>query len=156
MSRLAAIVLTLLLMAVAGCANPMHYYRLEEHGQGWKLEVKEGGDTFLAKWVKGDNRSVKLLNYHQAPAGGYYVINVLFLEVDSQGEVVNGWLKRWATPEFSRRAYFEGRAEWFRVLGGTCVLDAGGTGEVDVRCEGKYEFKGSVLADENVLVKKSE
>lgn len=156
MGPVRAVVVSLLALAVVGCANPRKYFRLEEFGQGWKLEVKDKGTAILPKWVKGDHLSSKLLNYYEATAGGVYVINTLYLEIAADHKVVNGWLKRWSTPDFDRRAYFEGRAEWFRVLSGQCVLDAEGNGTVDVRCEGGYEFRGDVVPSEKMKVIKPE
>jgi hypothetical protein len=154
MRRFIAAVMALL--AVAGCANPAGYFSLQEYGQGWTLKIEERGETFRASWVKGDNVSAKLVNYHDAPVGGFLVVNTLYLEVGAGGKVVNGRLKRVATPEFSKQAYYERHAEWFRVLSGTCVLDAEGSGTVSVLCEGGYSFEGDVVPDEKMEIIKPE
>ncbi|MBE7492028.1 MAG: hypothetical protein HS108_09785 [Planctomycetes bacterium] len=156
MRRTCTLVLVLLAAAVAGCSNPRHYFSLEEWGDGWKLKVEEKDSSFRASWVKGDRRSVKLVNYHDAPNGEFIIVNTLYLEVDAQGKVTNGRLKRFTTPDFSRRARYEGGAKWWRVLRGSCVLDAQGNGEVDVACEGKYEFAGKVVPDKETKVIKPE
>lgn len=156
MRQLTLTVLLLAAAVLAGCSNPRHYFSLEEFGQGWQLKVEEQDKAFRASWVEGENRSAKLMNYHEAPNGEYYVVNTLYLEVARDGKVVNGRLKRATTPEISQRAYYERYAKWFRVLGGTCRLDEKGNGEVDVKCEGKYEFQGTVVPDENTKVIKPE
>lgn len=156
MRRVLCPVLLLVLLAVTGCSNPRHYFSLEEWGDGWQLKVEEKEASFRASWVEGDKRSAKLVNYHDAPNGEYIVVNTLYLEIDKQGKVTNGRLKRFTTPDFSRRASYERGAKWFRVLSGTCPLDAQGNGEVNVKCEGKYEFQGTVVPDDQTKVIKPE
>lgn len=145
--------LTVLLLAlITGCANPQELFRLEEYGQGWRLKIEEGeGESFRASWVGGDNRSMKLVNYHDADTGGFIVINMLYLEVDAQGNVVNGRLKRFAIPEWSKRLNYERGAKWFNVLSGRVQLDAEFNGELQVKCQG-YEFNGRIIPDENLKV----
>jgi hypothetical protein len=148
MRALAVVVLLCVAVAATGCSNSRGYFAIEEFGEGWQLKVEEKDKSFRASWVEGKNRTAKLVNYHDAPNGEYIVVNTLYLELDKDGRVVNGRLKRFTTPEFSKRAFHERHANWWRVLRGSCVLDAKGNGQVDVTCEGKYEFKGSVEADE--------
>lgn len=156
MGRTCTLVLILLAVAVTGCSNPRHYFSLEEWGDGWTLKVEEKDKVFRASWVKGDNRSIKLVNYHDSPNGQFVIVNTLYLEVDKQGKVLSGRLKRATTPEISKRAYYERYAKWWRVLRGSCVLDSKGDGTVDVTCEGAYEFSGTVVPDEKTQVIKPE
>lgn len=158
MTRVSIVVLALALLA--GCSNPVHYFRLEETGEGWQLQVEEKGRSFRASWVKGDHRSGKLVNYHEAPNGTHIVVNTLYLEMDDAGRVVRGMLKRVVTPELSRASYYERVAErnavWWAVTGGTCLLDKDGNGKVDVTCKGGYSFTGDVVADDKLKVIKPE
>ncbi len=156
MRRALGVVSLLLLLCAAGCSNPKAYFSLQEFGEGWKLKVVEKDKIFRASWVEGDNRSAKLVNYHDAATGEFIVVNTLYLELDKAGKVINGRLKRVATPEFNKRAYYERNAQWFRVLAGTCVLDKEGNGSVDVRCEGGFDFVGTVVPDEKMVKPKPE
>lgn len=136
-------------LLLLGCSSASEYYRLEKWGEGWKLEVKEEKDRFVAKWIKGDKRSVELLNYDDSKEGVTYV-NTLYLELAPNGAVTNGRLKRFLSNKFERRAYEEAHAQWFVVLSGQCVLDANGKGTLDVRCQGGYAFKGQVLPSDDL------
>jgi hypothetical protein len=156
MSRMSVVVVSLLALALSACANPAGYFSLQEFGQGWKLKVEEKGETFRASWVKGDHTSAKLANYQDTNASGFIVVNTLYLEIEKGGKVANGRLKRVVTPEFSKQAYYERNAQWFRVISGTCVLDAEGNGVLDVLCEGGYAFKGEVVPDEKMEIIKPE
>ena len=150
-----AIALLLLLM-VAGCAGGESYFRLEEYGEGWKLEIKDDGESFRASWVEGEHRSTKLVGYADADTGNYYVVNTLYLELDDKGGVANGRLKRVVLPDFEKREYYEQNAQWFRVLEGTCELDEQLNGNLYVRCEGGYEFSGSVEPLDDLETKRPE
>lgn len=154
--RHALCVVCLLMMSLAGCSNPKAYFSLQEFGEGWQLKVVEKDKVFRASWVEGSNRSAKLVNYHDAPTGEFIVVNTLYLELDKAGKVVNGRLKRVATPEFSKRAYYERNAQWFRVLAGSCVLDKNGDGNVDIKCEGGFDFVGTVVPDDKMVKPKPE
>ena len=130
----------LFLLLLAGCASGEGYFRLEEYGEGWKLNIQEEGESFRASWVEGDNRSLKLIGYADVPGSDYYILNTLYLEVAEDGTVADGRLKRVVLPDFERRTYYEQSAQWFRVLEGTVRLDAELSGSFKVRCEGGYEF----------------
>lgn len=143
-------------LLISACASGEQYFRLEEYGEGWKLEIKEEGETFRASWVEGDNRSTKLVGYHDDPRSDYYIVNTLYLELADNGSVVNGRLKRVVLPEFEQRAYYERNAEWFRVLEGSCLLDEQLKGTVKVRCEGGYEFDANVEPIDNLEVTRPE
>ena len=146
----------MLLLVLAGCGGGEAYFRLEEYGEGWTLQVMEDGDTFRASWVEGEHRSTKLVGYADAETGNYYVVNTLYLELADDGSVTNGRLKRVVLPDFEQRAYYEQNAQWFRVLEGTCKLDEQLNGNVKVRCEGGYEFDGSVEPLPNLETKRPE
>lgn len=150
----AALLLLPLLLLVTACSSSRAQFRLEEWGEGWKLDVREDGTRFRASWVKGDHRSAKLVNYHDAETGNYVVVNTLYLELDPAGKVLEGRLKRVAMPDFERESYYERNAQWFRVLAGTCTLDANGAGSVDVKCEGNYAFAGGVTPMDDLKVTK--
>jgi hypothetical protein len=138
-------VLALFVLLISACGGGEGYFRLEEYGEGWKLEIKEDDETFRASWIEGSNRSAKLISYADAPgATDYYIVNTLYLEIDAKDTVVNGRLKRVVLPQFEQRTYYEQNAEWFRVLEGTCTLDEQLKGQVRVRCQGGYEFDASV------------
>jgi hypothetical protein len=150
-------VLALSLALLVGCTSAERQFRLEEWGEGWQLNVEEhDGRKFTATWVKGDHRSLQLLNYHDAPRGGYTVVNTLYLEVDGQGTVQRGMLKRYAVPEFSESALAEAGAKWWRVLEGWCRIDETGHGTVQVRCEGAFNFEGVVEPRDNLEIKRPE
>ncbi|MDH5642501.1 MAG: hypothetical protein OEY28_14530 [Nitrospira sp.] len=137
--------LFLLSILAAGCGSSANRYSLDEWGDGWKLQVEEMKDrSFKAKWVVGENRSVKILNYDDTDDRGFVRINTLYLELDTDGKVVEGRLKRVVMPEFERAHYVDGDAEWFKVVNGTCILDEEGAGTIDVTCRGGYVFKGDV------------
>ena len=138
------LLLLLFACAIAGCGGGESYFRLEEYGEGWKLNVKEEDETFRASWIPGENRSAKLVSYADAPSSGYYVVNTLFVEIDEDDNIVDGRLKRVVLPDFEQRSYYEQNAQWFRVLEGKCVLNDKLEGNVDVRCEGGYEFNASI------------
>lgn len=142
----------LLLLMLAGCSSGESYFRLEEYGEGWKLDIKDDGETFKASWVEGDHRSTKLVGYSDAPSADYYILNTLYLELDDAGKVVNGRLKRVVLPEFEMRTYYEQNAQWFRVLEGRCTLNAQLEGTVEVRCEGGYEFNGNVEPMDDIVI----
>ncbi|MCB9932634.1 MAG: hypothetical protein H6841_04340 [Planctomycetes bacterium] len=143
-------------LLLAACASGDDYFRLEEYGEGWKLEIKEEGETFRASWVEGEHRSTKLVGYHDDPGSQYYIVNTLYLELDEDGSVINGRLKRVVLPEFEKRSYYERNAQWFRVLEGNCLLDKQLNGTVRVRCEGGYEFNANVEPIENLEVTRPE
>jgi hypothetical protein len=143
-------------LLLSACAGGDKYFRLEEYGEGWKLDIKEEGEAFRASWVEGDKRSAKLVGYHDDPRSDYYVVNTLYLELDKDGNVTNGRLKRVVLPEFEQRSYYERNAQWFRVLEGSCLLDKQFTGTVKVRCEGGYEFDANVQPMENLEVTRPE
>jgi hypothetical protein len=147
--------LVLLVLLTSACGGGEGYFRLEEYGEGWKLEIKEEDDTFRAAWIEGANRSVKLISYADAPGTtDYYIVNTLYLEVDDKDTVVNGRLKRVVLPAFEQRTYYEQNAQWFRVLEGTCKLDEQLYGNVKARCEGGYEFDASIEPIGNLEVKR--
>jgi hypothetical protein len=146
----------MLLLVVAGCSGGEAYFRLEEYGEGWQLQIKEDGDAFRASWVEGDRRSTKLVGYADAEGSNYYVVNTLYLELADDGTVTNGRLKRVVLPDFEQRAYYEQNAQWFRVLEGTCILDEQLSGYVNVRCEGGYEFDAGVEPMPNLEIKRPE
>lgn len=150
-------VLALLVVLVASaCGGGEGYFRLEEYGEGWKLEVKEEGESFRASWVEGSNRSLKLVGYSDARGADYYVLNTLYLEVTESGSVANGRLKRVVLPEFERRTYYEQNAQWFRVIEGSVTLERGLTGSFRVRCEGGYEFDASIEPMEGIETRRPE
>lgn len=138
----------LLAFLMLGCASGEGYYRLEEYGEGWQLHIVERERSFEARWRAGDNRSAKLVNYYDDKGSDYIIVNTLYLELDEEGDVVEGRLKRIPMRDFERQYYT--RAGWFRVLGGTCVLDEDLNGTLDVRCEGGYVFKGEVTPMDNL------
>lgn len=146
----------LFVMVLAGCSSGENYFRLEEYGEGWKLSVKEDGESFKASWAKGDHRSTKLVGYAPVPGADYYLLNTLYLELDDDGTVVNGRLKRVVLPDFEQRLYYEQNAQWFRVLEGRCLLDEKLSGTVDVRCEGGYEFQANVEPINDIEILKPE
>lgn len=153
--RLASSVAFVLLaaFALAACSSGDNYFRLEEYGEGWQLSVEETDkDQFRASWVEGSNRSVKLVNYQDDKGSKYTILNTLYLELDDKGTVRDGRLKRVVLPEFSRSSYYERNAQWFRVIEGSCTLNASYEGSVKLRCEGKYEFEGQVLPIEDLQV----
>jgi hypothetical protein len=148
-------VLGLLVLLLSACGGGEGYFRLEEYGEGWKLEIKEEDETFRAAWIEGENRSVKLISYADAPGStDYYIVNTLYLEVGDKNTVVNGRLKRVVLPQFEQRTYYEQNAQWFRVLEGTCKLDAQLNGQVNVRCEGGYEFDAAIEPMPNLETKR--
>ncbi|MCC6572960.1 MAG: hypothetical protein IT462_04130 [Planctomycetes bacterium] len=138
-----------LLALLAGCGSVSDYYRLEEWGEGWKLEVREKGKQFEARWIEGKNRSVRLTNLDDRNSK-VTIINTLYLELGVDGGVINGRLKRVVTANLDRRAYEESHAQWFKVEAGQCVLDGTLNGRVDVKCEGGYTFSGTVRPAKNV------
>ncbi len=147
----------LLLFLLSACASAEHYFRIEEWGEGWELKVEDrDGRSFEANWVKGNNRSLQLSNYHEAAQGGFTVINTLYLEVDRDGNVRKGMLKRFAVPEMDTRHYAEGHARWWRVIEGWCRLDETGRGTLHVRCEGAYEFTGNVEPRSGIEIRRPE
>jgi hypothetical protein len=151
------VALALLLALLAGCVSSERQFRLEEWGEGWTLNVREvDGRDFRASWVPGDNRSLQIVNYHDAPQGGFTVINTLYLEVEKDGTVTNGMLKRVAVADFSRQAYAEQPARWFKVLEGWCRLDEEGRGELKVRTQGGFEFEGDVRPMRGLQVRRPE
>lgn len=150
------ILMALMALSLVGCASGETYFQLEEYGQGWELRIVEEEDAFRASWVAGDNQSTKLVNYYDDEGSDYYILNTLYLELDGRGNVVNGRLKRTVLPEFERRTYFEQKAQWFRVLEGSCVLNEDLEGMINVRCEGGYEFKGDVEPIDDLEVIKPE
>lgn len=150
------ILTAVLSMMVLGCASGETYFRLEEYGEGWKLNVVEEEETFRASWVAGENRSARLVNYYDDKGSDYYILNTLYLELDDAGQVVEGRLKRVVLPEFEQRSYYEQKAQWFRVLEGTCVLNERLEGTLDVRCEGGYVFIGEVRPLDDLEVVKPE
>ena len=145
-----------ILLLLAGCAGGEGYFRLEEYGEGWKLQIKEDGETFRASWVEGENRSLKMVGYADAEGSDYYILNTLYLEVADDGRVANGRLKRVVLPEFEKRSYYEQNAQWFRVLEGSVKLDADLHGAFKVRCEGGYEFDAQVAPIDNLQTKRPE
>ncbi len=147
--------LALLVLLTQGCSTSADYYRLDQWGEGWKLDVKEERDRFTARWVKGDNRSVQLVNYDDS-RDTITVINTLYLELAKDGSVVSGRLKRIVASSLDRRTYEESHAKWFGVLSGNCVLDATGKGHLDVTCQGGYRLKGEVIPADNLKVIKPE
>lgn len=155
MNRLMTATTALFLLAfVGGCANPSGHFRLEEYGQGWELNVEEekGGEGLRAKWKAGDNRSSKFVNIDDKGSG--YIISMLYLEIEKGGNVKNGLLKRFTMKDFSEKTYMEEKgAQWFRVLEGTVKLDDEFEGELHVRAEGSYEFKGEVSPDSEMKTK---
>lgn len=155
--------LSLMLVLLVGCASSDNYFRLEEYGEGWSLKVVDGRPTerepdgsFRASWVEGENRSTKLVGITETKGGDYYIVSTLYLEVDAQGNVVNGLLKRVVLPEFEQRSYYERTAPWFKVLEGTCHLNADLTGRLSVRCESDYEFDAEILPMDGLTVRKPE
>ncbi len=149
--------LCLLLLLLAACSSGEKYFRLEEYGEGWKLNIEEKDkDQFRASWVEGSNRSIKLVNYQDDPASKYLILNTLYLEIDDAGVIKDGRLKRVVLPEMSRSSYYERNAQWFRVLEGTCKLNQQFEGTVNLRCEGKYEFAGNVLPIDDLQVTRPE
>jgi hypothetical protein len=148
--------LSLCVLLLAGCAGGEGWFRMEEYGEGWQLNIKEDGRTFRASWVAGDNRSMTLIGYADAKGSDYYILNTLYLEVNAAGEVVNGRLKRVVLPEFERRTYYEQNAEWFRVLEGRVHLDRNLSGEFQVRCEGSYEFDARIEPMNNLQTRRPE
>ena len=149
-------VVMLLLLMLVGCSSGESFFRLEEYGEGWKLNIKDDGETFKASWIKGENLSAKLVGYSDASNANYYILNTLYLELDEDGKVVNGRLKRVVLPEFEKRTYYEQNAQWFRVLEGRCTLNAQLEGTVEVRCEGGYEFNGSVEPMNDIVITRPE
>lgn len=142
---------------LAGCVNPERQFRLEERGEGWQLRTKEvDGKDFRASWIKGDNSSYRLVNYHDAPSGGFTIINTLYLEVDKSGAVKQGLLKRVAVADFSRQAYAEQGARWFQVIEGWCRVDGEGNGELKLRTQGGFEFEGDVRPMPGLEVRRPE
>lgn len=145
----------MLAVLLAGCGSSADYYLLHEWGDGWKLEVKElpnrAGESakFSARWIEGKNRSVHLINLDDRHAQ-VTIINELYVELDAHGNVVAGQLKRVVSARNDPKAFKEGRATWFKVLSGACVVDARLHGKVDVRCEGDYVFAGTVRPAKNV------
>lgn len=155
MNIIKAVVATLvLLVAVAGCASPAEHFRLEEYGQGWTLEVieEESGEGLRAKWKSGANRSSKFVNMDDR--GGGYVVSMLYLEIEESGNVKNGLMKRFTMKEFSKKTYEEEQgAQWFRVIEGQVKINNELEGELHVRVEGNYEFKGEVTPDGDISIK---
>ena len=149
--------LILLVLLLSACGGGEGYFRLEEYGEGWQLQIKEDDETFRASWIEGENRSVKLISYEDAPGSSdYYIVNTLYLEIDNKDAVANGRLKRVVLPQFEQRTYYEQNAQWFRVLEGSCKLDETLNGSVTVRCEGGYEFDATVEPMPNLEVKRPE
>ncbi|MBX3459127.1 MAG: hypothetical protein KF696_04045 [Planctomycetes bacterium] len=144
--RIRLLLCAALLAVVCGCSGTESYFRLDEWGQGWKLQIDEkDGRAFEAKWVKGDNTSMKLVNYHSGgPGGDFTIINTLFLELDGKGNVRNGRLRRVVTTGFDEATAREKGAQWFRVLQGWARVDGQGRGKLEVRCEGDFEFAGNI------------
>ncbi|MBZ0136486.1 MAG: hypothetical protein K8I27_08955 [Planctomycetes bacterium] len=150
-------VLTLLIaLLLTACGGGEGYFRLEEYGEGWKLDIKEEGEAFRASWVEGENRSLKLVGYADAPGSDYYILNTLYLELDGDGRVVDGRLKRIVLPEFEMRTYYEQNAQWFRVLEGSVQMDADLSGAFKVRCEGGYEFDARIQPISDLQAKRPE
>jgi hypothetical protein len=149
-------ILVLVLVGVGvGCASSERYFRLEELGEDWRLEVEEiDGSRFRAVWVPGDNRSTRIVNIQDAPRPGFTAVNTLYLEVDEQGKVVDGWLKRFIVRDV-RRASVEDGATWWRVIEGWCRLDEQGNGKLKVRTQGGYNFEGKVIPMEDMETRKS-
>ena len=143
------VVLLLLTASLTACSTASDYYRLEEWGDGWKLEVKDEKSRFTARWVKGDNKSVQLINYDDHREN-ITIINSLYLELANDGTVLQGRLKRIVANRFDKRTYEESHAQWFSVLSGRCQLDANGKGQLEVKCQGGYTFKGEVLPSDNL------
>ena len=151
------ICLAVLTLTLLGCVSAERQFRIEEWGEGWQLKVEEhDGRKFKATWVKGDHRSLQLMNYHDAAQGGFTVVNTLYLELDESGEVVQGMLKRFAVPEMTERAMAEAGAKWWRVLEGWCRVDEEGYGTLKLRCEGAFEFEGDVEPRDNIEIKRPE
>jgi hypothetical protein len=139
-----------------GCARAERYFRLEEWGEGWRLEVEEAeGRRFAAKWVAGDNRSARIVNIHDADRPGFTVVNTLYLEIGERGEVADGWLKRFVVRDI-RAPGAEDGATWWRVLEGYCRLDEYGYGTLHVRCQGNYTFMGDVIPMDGLEVRRPE
>lgn len=133
-----------LFLLLAGCGGMAGYFRLEEWGVGWRLEVREkSAKQFEARWVEGKHRSVRLANLDDRRPN-VTLINTLYLELADDGSVVSGKLKRVAVARFESRDYRESHAQWFKVLSGRCVLDERLNGNVEVLCEGDYVFSGAV------------
>ncbi|MCC7509351.1 MAG: hypothetical protein IT464_08240 [Planctomycetes bacterium] len=149
---------TLLLALLVGCASAEQYFRLEEWGEGWKLFVEEkDGEAFRASWVEGDNTSLKLVNYHSAGSGGdFTVINTLYLEVDKTGKIVQGRLKRVTTVGFDEARAREQGAQWFRVLQGNALVGKDARGTLNVRCEGGFDFAGTIEPMDGLEIKRPE
>lgn len=141
---------------LTGCSSPDGAFRLEEWGEGWDLEIKHEGRRFSAKWVKGSHRSVEIKNLdtsHDAAT----IENTLFLEIDKDGKVTNGRLKRIAIPNFKMEAFSSARATWWAFIKGTCKLDDRGSGTIDVTFEGgPYVFKGEVFPSSELEFHSSE
>jgi len=149
------VVWMLLACVVLGCASSERYFRLEELGEDWHLDIEEvDGSRFQAKWVPGENRSMRLVNITDADRKGFTAVNTLYLEVDEKGNVVEGWLKRFVVRNVERRSAEDG-ATWWRVLEGWCRLDEHGRGTLNVRCQGSYDFAGEVIPMEGLEVKRS-
>ncbi|MCA8910928.1 MAG: hypothetical protein KDB82_04440 [Planctomycetes bacterium] len=146
----------LFVLALAGCSSGSEYFRLEEYGEGWKLNIKEEGESFKASWIEGEHRSAKLVSYAGTDGSDYYVVNTLYLELDDSGKVANGRLKRVVLPDFEQRSYYEQNAQWFRVIEGNCRLDDHLKGKLNVRCEGGYEFNADVEPMEDLTVTRPE
>ena len=143
-----ALVLLMAALALAGCGSVADYYRLEEWGDGWKLDVRERGKQFEARWVEGSNRSMRLTNIDDR-LNGVTAVNRFYLELDKDGKVVAGRMKRFITRDMND-PYKESLAQWFKVLSGTCVVDSSLNGQIDVQCEGDYAFKGIVRPAQKV------
>ncbi len=158
MNRLTTAFAALFLLAfIGGCASPSGHFRLEEYGQGWTLEVEEeeGGEGLRAKWKAGDNASSKFVNMDDKGSG--YIVSMLYLEIEKDGNVKNGLLKRFTMKEFSEKTYKEEKgAQWFRVIEGQVKLNDDMEGELHIRAQGNYEFKGEVNPVSNVKIKDRE
>ena len=150
------VMLLLVSSMLVGCAGGTGYFRLEEYGEGWKLNVQEEGESFRASWAHGENRSLKLVGYADAEGSDYYILNTLYLELAEDGSVANGRLKRVVLPEFEKRSYYEQNAQWFRVLEGSCTLDEDLYGAFKVRCEGGYEFDAQIAPLDEMETKRPE
>lgn len=140
----------LVVLLLTACGSSRNQFRAEEYRDGWALDVRDDGDVFRARWIKGENHSAKIVNYYDADRGGSVVVNTLYLELDDNGDVVQGRLKRVVVPEFAERHYYESSAQWFRVLDGWCRLNHKAEGTLQVQCEGGYEFKGDVTASDDL------
>ncbi|MHC4841031.1 MAG: hypothetical protein ACYTDT_08780 [Planctomycetota bacterium] len=151
-----AIAVSMMLFFLVGCASPSGHYRLEEYGQGWTLDVAdEDGEGLRAKWKAGDNRSTKFVNMDDK--GSAYIVSMLYLELEADGNVKNGLMKRFTMKEFSEKTYKEEKgAQWFRVLEGKVTLNDELEGDLKVRAEGNYEFEGEVNPDSEIVIRDRE